>query len=82
MNNIDGFGTPPLKMDVYAQLANPPVRRQAPAKTDDTELSATQVSQQPHRFNGFKLFYHEDTGLMTPRDVLSLQPVPDVVVYE
>jgi hypothetical protein len=32
--------------------------------------------------NGFKLFYREDTGLMTPRQVLRLHPAPEVVVYE
>ena len=31
---------------------------------------------------GFKLFYREDVGLMSPRDVLALRPAPDVVVYE
>jgi hypothetical protein len=31
---------------------------------------------------GFKLFYQEDTGLMTPRAVLRMPPPPDVVVYE
>jgi hypothetical protein len=31
---------------------------------------------------GFKLFYKEDTGLMTPRQVLRLRPPPDFVVYE
>ena len=31
---------------------------------------------------GFKLFYEEDAGLMTPRQVLRLRPAPDVVVYE
>ena len=31
---------------------------------------------------GFKLFYEEDVGLMTPRAVLRLRPPPDVVVYE
>jgi hypothetical protein len=31
---------------------------------------------------GFKLFYHEDTKLMKPRQVLRLHPPPDVVVYE
>ena len=83
VNNIDGFGTEPLKKGVYHQLANPaPPPRQAAPNTDDTELSATQVTQQPHRFNGFKLFYHEDTGLMSPGDVLGMKPAPDVVVYE
>jgi hypothetical protein len=32
--------------------------------------------------SGFKLFYEEDTGLMTPGQVLALRPRPDVVVYE
>jgi hypothetical protein len=34
------------------------------------------------RFNGFKLFYHEDLNLMSPKRVLRLQPQPDLVVYE
>jgi hypothetical protein len=32
--------------------------------------------------HGFKLFYEEDTGLMTPRQVLRLRPRPELVVYE
>ncbi|MBA2240339.1 MAG: hypothetical protein H0W09_03715, partial [Solirubrobacterales bacterium] len=32
--------------------------------------------------SGFKLFYEEDTNLMSPADVLELRPAPDVVVYE
>jgi hypothetical protein len=32
--------------------------------------------------DGYKLFYHEDTGLMSPRSVLHLRPAPDLVVYE
>jgi hypothetical protein len=32
--------------------------------------------------NGYKLFYREDTGLMTPRQVLRMRPQPDVVAYE
>jgi hypothetical protein len=31
---------------------------------------------------GFKLFYHEDTGLMSPLQVLRLRPRPELVVYE
>jgi hypothetical protein len=34
------------------------------------------------RYNGFKLFYHEDLNLMSPRMVLRLRPQPDLVVYE
>src|SRR6188472_3031849 len=33
-------------------------------------------------YNGYKLFYHEDTGLMKPRQVLRLRPPPDLIVYE
>jgi hypothetical protein len=40
-------------------------------------------SLEGHGFgHGFKLFFHEDVGLMTPRQVLRLRPAPDVVVYE
>ena len=31
---------------------------------------------------GFKLFYEEDTNLMTPGAVLAMRPPPDLVVYE
>ena len=35
------------------------------------------------RFNdGFKLFYEEDTDLMSHGEVLALSPPPDLVVYE
>jgi hypothetical protein len=36
----------------------------------------------PPRYNGFKLFYHEDTHMMSPRAVLHLRPRPDVIIYE
>jgi hypothetical protein len=38
--------------------------------------------QSPGFGTGFKLFYHEDVGMMSPRRVLKLHPVPDFVVYE
>ncbi|MEA2444397.1 MAG: hypothetical protein QOJ12_1689 [Thermoleophilales bacterium] len=31
---------------------------------------------------GFKLFYEEDTDLMSPKQVLRLRPRPEIVVYE
>ena len=34
------------------------------------------------RHHGFKLFYNEDTNIMQPPGVLSLQPQPELVVYE
>jgi hypothetical protein len=39
-------------------------------------------SPRPFFHEGFKLFYREDTDLMTPRQVLRLRPPPDVVIYE
>jgi hypothetical protein len=40
-------------------------------------------SRDAKRFHqGFKLFYEEDVGLMTPRQVVRLKPSPDVVMYE
>src|SRR3954453_3734674 len=32
--------------------------------------------------DGYKLFYHEDTNLMSPADVMRMLPRPDLVVYE
>lgn len=32
--------------------------------------------------SGFKLFYHEDTGLFAPPQVMGLRPQPQFVVYE
>jgi hypothetical protein len=32
--------------------------------------------------NGYKLFYKEDTNLMTPAQVLKMRPRPDLVIYE
>lgn len=31
---------------------------------------------------GFKLFFQEDTNLMSPKQVLSLNPAPELVIYE
>lgn len=33
-------------------------------------------------YNGFKLFYRQDKGLMSPTQVLALQPAPDLVSYQ
>jgi hypothetical protein len=65
--NMDGFGTAELKEGVYDRLSVPTPR-------------GPDVLGGP--YNGFKLFFREDTGLMSPRDVLGLRPPPDVVVYE
>jgi hypothetical protein len=69
--NIDGFGTADVKKNVYDQLV---YHRGAG--------SAVRPPAGGGRFNGFKLFYKEDTGLMTPAQALGLEPAPDVIVYE
>jgi hypothetical protein len=65
--NMDGFGTAELKEGVYDRLSQPTPR--GPDRLGGP-------------YNGFKLFFEEDTGLMSPRDVFGLRPPPDVVVYE
>jgi hypothetical protein len=40
------------------------------------------AKQAPDFHHGFKLFYEEDTDLMSPRQVLRLRPRPEIVVYE
>ena len=70
--NMDGFGTAVMKQGVYDRLSQPTPR--GPGRLDRERLGGP--------YNGFKLFFREDTGLMSPRDVLGLRPAPDVVVYE
>lgn len=33
-------------------------------------------------YAGIKLFFTQDTPLMSPEDVMSLEPVPDVIIYQ
>jgi hypothetical protein len=40
------------------------------------------VHDQGIGFSGIKLFYHHDQPLMTPGQVLGLDPHPDVVIYQ
>jgi hypothetical protein len=40
------------------------------------------TSEEARFHDGFKLFYEEDTNLMSPRQVLALGPPPDLVVLE
>lgn len=65
--NVDGFADATGKINKYNDLTSDPDRPS-------------------HVRTGFKLFYEEDTRngwtLMTPFDVLDLDPQPDVVVYE
>jgi hypothetical protein len=48
----------------------------------DEKRSTYAAVARPGAFRGVKLFFEEDPVLVTPDDVLSLTPQPDVVVYE
>jgi hypothetical protein len=40
------------------------------------------VRQHALDYAGIKLFFHQDTGLFSPREVMALQPAPAVVIYQ
>jgi hypothetical protein len=40
------------------------------------------VHDQGVEFSGIKLFYHHDDPLLTPKDVLGLDPSPDLIIYQ
>jgi hypothetical protein len=40
------------------------------------------VHDQGVQFSGIKLFYHHDNPLLTPPEVLGLDPSPDLVIYQ
>lgn len=39
-------------------------------------------TQHPIEFNGIKLFYEFDQPILTPEEVVALDPIPDVVIYQ
>ena len=40
------------------------------------------IGQQPIEFHGVKLFYRQDVPLMTPEEILDLDPSPDLIIYQ
>lgn len=40
------------------------------------------IQQQPIEYNGIKLFYRQDDPLMTPEEIMALEPTPDVINYQ
>ena len=40
------------------------------------------VKVDPPLFNGFKLFYDEDTDIFQPDELLQISPVPDLITYQ
>jgi hypothetical protein len=80
--NVDGFGDRANKVSKYRQLTGGSAASTPPRTAGEAIAAAAPRSAQRGRYHGFKLFYEEDTGLMTPADVLRLRPQPDVVIYE
>ena len=40
------------------------------------------ISNQPVEYNGVKLFYDQDVPLLTAREIVGLDPVPDLIIYQ
>jgi len=50
---------------------------------DDKRLTYSVMTKDPIQYYGFKLWYSgEDDPLMSPDDVLALNPIPDIVIYQ
>lgn len=82
--NVDGFGGPDVKREKYRDLVRldgVPSRR-GTSKGGGREGERAGEGAAPRFPVGFKLFYEEDTDLLSPRQVLDMKPPPDVVVYE
>jgi len=47
-----------------------------------TRQYAGLIADQRVQYTGFKLFYRHDTPLMTPPQVLELEPAPDLIIYQ
>jgi hypothetical protein len=86
VHNVDGFGDASNKVAVFDKLAYKVGAGATGASGASGASGATgpapASASADGRYNGFKLFFHEDTGLMAPSQVLDLRPPPDVVVYE
>lgn len=40
------------------------------------------IAQDPIEFHGMKLFYQQDVPLMTPEEILDLEPSPHLIIYQ
>jgi hypothetical protein len=40
------------------------------------------IQQQPIEYNGIKLFYRQEDPIMTPAEIMALEPTPDVINYQ
>lgn len=49
---------------------------------EKVEVYRTVMKSLPPALAGIKLFYDHDAGMLTPEDVLNLDPIPAVVIYQ
>lgn len=50
---------------------------------EEKNLTYSVMTENPIQFHGFKLWYSgEDDPLMTPAEVLALNPSPDIIIYQ
>jgi hypothetical protein len=40
------------------------------------------ITQEPIEYHGVKLFYKQDDPLMTPEEIIALDPTPDLIIYQ
>jgi len=52
------------------------------APATKTHQYDTLIAEQRVQYTGFKLFYRHDQPLMTPEQVLLLDPPPDLIIYQ
>jgi hypothetical protein len=95
---VEANNLPPKLLIVHrftqGMLTNPhevrPTRRvQVVVTMDGWGVPATKidhyreyVGRQGIQFSGFKLFHLQDQPVMSPAEVLSLEPPPDVIIYQ
>jgi hypothetical protein len=46
------------------------------------ETYAVMNTQHPIEFNGVKLFYEFDVPILEPQEILALDPIPDLIIYQ
>ena len=49
---------------------------------DDKRETYRVLTENPIEYHGFKLWYRQDEPLMTPEEVVALDPSPDIVIYQ
>jgi hypothetical protein len=74
--------TSPLKIAVDPRVQVIMVMDGFGAPSSKTRQYDELIAQPRVQYTGFKLFYRHDTPLMTPEQVLQLDPAPDLIIYQ